>query len=86
MKPPNTPKSCRAVLLEFSKYLDGEQSLANCRRIERHLRSCASCAAATDQIRHVVASCRQLKQPRLPEDLRARAARRVKALLGRAGR
>jgi anti-sigma factor (TIGR02949 family) len=81
MKPAKTLKACRAVLLEFSKYLDGEQSEASCRRIERHLQSCASCAAATDQIRQVVASCRQMKKQALPQEVRARAARRVKALL-----
>jgi anti-sigma factor RsiW len=82
MTPSKTSKTCRAVLLAFSKYLDGEQSQTSCRRIERHLQSCVSCAAATEQIRTVVASCRQMKTPRLPDDVRARAARRVKALLG----
>jgi anti-sigma factor RsiW len=82
MKPPKTSKACRAVLLEFSKYLDGEQSRASCRRIERHLQSCVSCATATAQLRTLVASCRQMKKQPLPDDVRARAVRRVKALLG----
>lgn len=81
MKPAKLSKRCRALLEEFSKYLDGEQSPANCRRIERHLASCASCAAATDQIRSVVASCRKMKAQRLPEDVRLRASQRIKALL-----
>jgi anti-sigma factor (TIGR02949 family) len=82
MKQTKTSKACRAVLSEISKYLDGDQSQVSCRRIERHLQSCASCATATDQIRKVVASCRQMKKQPLPEDVRARAVRRVKALLG----
>ncbi len=75
------PKTCRTILVEFSKYLDGEQSPASCERIERHLESCASCAAATAQIRKVVASCRELKEQRLPEEVRLRASQRIKALL-----
>jgi anti-sigma factor RsiW len=81
MKQPKAAKTCRAVLLEFSKYLDGEQSPGACRRIERHLQSCHSCAAATDQMRRVVASCRRVKKHRLPEDVRARASQRIKGLL-----
>jgi anti-sigma factor RsiW len=81
MKPSKPPIACRALLLEFSKYLDGEQSQATCRRIERHLQSCTSCAAAARGLRKALASCRRMKQQRLPDDVRARAARRVKALL-----
>jgi anti-sigma factor RsiW len=82
MKQTKTTNACRAVLLEFSKYLDGEQSQVSCRRIERHLQSCASCATATDQIRKAVVSCRQMKKQPLPVDVRARAVLRVKALIG----
>ena len=82
MKPSKMRRTCRAVLVEFSKYLDGEQTPVTCRRIERHLAACPSCAAATDQIRKVVASCRAMKGQRLPEDVRRRASARVKALLG----
>jgi len=81
MTQPKLSKKCRALLVEFSKYLDGEQSPENCRRIERHLESCTSCAAATEQIRQVVASCRKMKSERLPEDVRLRASQRIKALL-----
>ena len=81
MKPPKTALACRALLLEFSKYLDGEQSQATCRRIEQHLQSCASCAAEAHLLRKAVASCRKMKQQRLPDDVRARAAQRVKTLL-----
>lgn len=82
MKQLKSAMTCREILLAFSRYLDGEQSLANCRRIERHLKSCASCAAATDQIRAVVTSCRRMNKTHLPDDVRARAAQRVKELLG----
>ena len=81
MKQGKLSNTCRALLLDFSKYLDGEQSPATCRRIERHIQSCDSCAAATDQIRKLVASCREMKEQRLPEDVRRRASQRIKALL-----
>jgi anti-sigma factor RsiW len=81
MKQPKTALACHALLLEFSRYLDGEQSQATCRRIERHLQSCASCAAEARRLRKAVASCRKMKHQRLPDDVRARAAQRIKALL-----
>lgn len=79
---PATKKVCRTILVAFSKYLDGEQTPAACRRIERHLATCTSCAAATDRIRTAVAICRQQRLDRLPESVRRRAAERIRALLG----
>lgn len=78
------PKACRTILVAFSKYLDGEQTPTACRRIERHLATCASCEAATNQIRKAVALCRHQRTARLPESVRRRAAERIRALL-RAG-
>lgn len=83
MRQPEAPKECRALLVEISKYLDGEQPPARCRRLERHLKSCVCCATMADQVREVIAACRASKPERLPPDVQRRARDRVKALLRR---
>jgi anti-sigma factor RsiW len=83
MTRPKVPAGgCRKVLLELSRALDGEVGAGRCMAIERHLASCASCARAAVALRSTIAACRATGQPRtLPAAVRARARRRIKALL-----
>lgn len=83
MTRPKAPAAgCRKVLLDLSRALDGEIGASGCAAIEQHLASCASCARAAVALRSTIAACRSTGQPRtLPAAVRARARRRIKALL-----
>ena len=81
-RPKAHPAGCRKVLLELSRALDGEVGATGCAAIERHLAGCASCARAAAALRSTIAACRSTGEPRtLPAGVRARARRRIKALL-----
>lgn len=83
MTRPKAPAAgCRKVLLDLSRALDGDVAASGCAAIERHLAGCASCARAAVALRSTIAACRATGQPRtLPAAVRARARRRIKALL-----
>ena len=72
---------CRALLLELSRYLDGELSPARRRIVERHIASCTCCGTMELRLRTVAAACRAEGQEALPRAVTARAARRIKKLL-----
>jgi anti-sigma factor RsiW len=69
------------LLLELSRYLDGELSPSRRRIVERHISSCTCCGTMEVRLRTVVAACRAEGSQRPPRTLTARAARRVKKLL-----
>jgi anti-sigma factor RsiW len=73
---------CRALLLEMSRYLDGELSPARRRSIESHIDSCTCCGTMALRLRTVVAACRAEGNMRPPRAVMARAAARVRALVG----
>ena len=80
MTAPRRPSArCRALLLELSRYLDGELTPARRRTIERHLLACAGCGHMQACLRKTIAACRAESRTRLPRDVRARALRRIKA-------
>lgn len=72
---------CRALMLELSRYLDGELSPSRRRIIERHVAECHCCGTMDARLRRAVAACRAVGGMRPPRDMRARAAARVKALM-----
>jgi len=72
---------CRALLLELSKYLDGELTPARCRDIEQHIESCTCCTAMAARLRETMDACRAAREQQLPADVRERARARIKALL-----
>jgi anti-sigma factor RsiW len=73
---------CRALLLEMSRYLDGELPPARRRSIEAHIDSCACCGTMALRLRTVVAACRADGARRPPRAVMARAAARVRSLVG----
>jgi anti-sigma factor RsiW len=82
MKNPGRPSArCRALLVEVSKYLDGDLTPSRRRIVERHLKSCACCETMEDCLRKTIAVCRAEGKTRLPRDVRSRAAARIRALL-----
>ncbi|MEX2661747.1 MAG: zf-HC2 domain-containing protein [Vicinamibacterales bacterium] len=77
---PPSPR-CRALLLELSRYLDGELSPSRRRIVERHIASCTCCGTMEHRLRTVMAACRAEGDEPLPRAVTASAARRIKKLL-----
>ena len=73
---------CRTVERKLNAFLDAELPAAERARVEAHLRECASCRQALDQLRRVAAALAQAPAPPpvpdgFAERLMARAARRA---------
>ena len=49
---------CRKLLLDLSRYLDGELTPAGRRAIERHIAGCECCGTMAARLRKTVAACR----------------------------
>lgn len=72
---------CRKLLLELSRYLDGDLTPARRRTIERHIGACECCGTMAARLRKTVAACRAEGGRRPPRDVRSRAADRIRALI-----
>ena len=80
-QPTDVDARCRALLLELSKYLDGELTPARCLEIEQHIGACTCCTAMAARLRETMDACRAAREQLLPVDVRERARARIKALL-----
>ena len=84
MTTPTRPSArCRRLLLELSRYLDGDLTPARRREAERHIKSCACCGTMTARLRRTVAACRAEGKRRPPRDVMSRAAARIRILVAR---
>ena len=72
---------CRSLLLELSRYLDGELTPARRHTIERHIEKCTCCGTMAGRLRQTLAACRAAGPKRLPRAVKSRAAARIRALL-----
>ena len=79
--PPRPSARCRALLLELSRYLDGDLTPSRRRTVERHINACACCAMMATRLRSTVAACRVEGKKRPPRDVMSRAAKRIRALI-----
>jgi anti-sigma factor RsiW len=77
---------CRRLLLELSRYLDGDLTPARRRTVERHINACACCGTMAACLRSTVAACRAAGKRRPPREVMSRAAKRIRALIAREGR
>ena len=77
---------CRALLLELSRYLDGELTPVRRRIVERHIKTCACCETMAARLRRTVAVCRADGKRRPPRAVMSRAAERIRALMAREAR
>ena len=75
------PARCRTLLLELSRYLDGELTPSRRRTVERHVAECDCCKTMAARLRQTVAACRAAGGGRPPRDVRSRAADRIRALI-----
>ena len=77
---------CRALVLELSRYLDGDMTPARRRTVEKHIKACACCGTMAARLRRTVAVCRAEGKRRPSRDVMSRAAERLRVLIARAGR
>ena len=77
---------CRKLLLELSRYLDGDLTPARRRKIEHHVSACECCGTMAARLRRTVAACRAERGRRPPRDVMSRAAARVRALIAQSDR
>jgi len=77
---------CRALLLELSRYLDGDLSATRRQTIERHIKTCGCCGTMAARLRTTVAACRAEGKRRPPRAVMSRAAKRIRMLVAREGR
>jgi anti-sigma factor RsiW len=82
MKASSRPSArCRTLLLEVSRYLDGELTPARRRTIERHVKNCACCGTMAVGLRTMLIACRAEGKRRPPKAVMARAAKRIRRLI-----
>ena len=75
---------CEVDVQHWSRYVEGEFSSADCRRCESHLAECPSCRAKLKALGLTMRACRTAaKGATMPASVKARARKRVKALLGK---
>ena len=74
---------CRALLVEMSRYLDGELRPARRQAIETHIAHCHCCGTMASRLRTVVAMCRAEGRRTPPRHVRRKAAEAVRSLLAR---
>ena len=72
---------CRALLLEMSRYLDGELPAPRRRAVEAHIDSCECCGTLSLRLRTVIAACRAEAGKRPPRAVMQRAAARIRKLV-----
>ena len=77
---------CRALLLEVSRYLDGDLTPVRRRKVERHINRCACCGTMAARLRKTVATCRAERRRRLPRAVVLRAKKRITTLVAQQGR
>jgi anti-sigma factor RsiW len=86
MTVPSRPSArCRALLLELSRYLDGELTPARRRMVERHIKTCACCETMAARLRRTVAACHAEGKRPPPRAVMSRAAERIRALIAGEG-
>ena len=87
MTVPTRPSArCRRLLLELSRYLDGDLTPARRRTVERHINACACCGTMATRLRRTVAACCAEGKKQPPRAVMSRAAKRVRALIARKAR
>ena len=77
---------CRTLLLEVSRYLDGDLTPARRRTVERHIRECERCGTMAARLRKTLAACRAEGKTRPPREVMSRAAARTRSVLAQDGR
>ncbi len=78
---PDHDHRCRDFLERLSRYLDDDLPAAQRRIIQQHLADCPCCEDVLESLKDTVRLCQDKGRPHLPREVRARARKRVSALL-----
>ena len=78
-----TATQCDVLLEQLSAYLDADLPAAECRQVAQHCRTCARCAAVTDDLRRTTGLCRRAGARPLPAPVKRRAQRLIRQLIAR---
>ena len=62
------PNTCPDVLLEYSRYLEGEISAHVCAEMERHIEACDRCRGACESLKRSLALCRGTPSAQVPPE------------------
>jgi anti-sigma factor RsiW len=72
---------CRTLLLELSRYVDGDLAPVRRRAVQRHLETCDCCGTMASHLLRTIAACHAEGRRQPPRAVMSRAAKRVKALI-----
>jgi RNA polymerase sigma-70 factor (ECF subfamily) len=62
------PGTCRDMLLNYSRYLEGEIPAHVCAEMERHVKTCAGCRGACESLKRSLALCHGTPSVEVPPD------------------
>jgi RNA polymerase sigma-70 factor (ECF subfamily) len=62
------PSTCRDVLLNYSRYLEGEIPADVCAEMERHVETCDGCRGACESLKRSLALCQDTPSVQVPPD------------------
>ncbi|MDD9947010.1 MAG: sigma-70 family RNA polymerase sigma factor [Myxococcales bacterium] len=79
-------ESCPDIEQAFSRFLEGEVGPEMCTELQHHVDKCARCRGACEGIKQVLAVCRALPAPEVPEALQESIRSAMKAELAKAER
>lgn len=73
--------TCRDVLLEYSRHLEGEISADVCAEMERHIEGCDRCRGACESLKRSLALCRGTPSVQVPPEAQRSVRAAVRELL-----
>lgn len=83
MKRQGSPEVCEGIVKRVSSYLDGDLTAAECRALEQHCRTCASCHRRAGAVCRMVGLCRRAGRRRVPTAVTKRAAASARRVIAR---
>lgn len=75
---PAPAATCPEIARVFSRHLEGELSPQLCAEMERHLAACPRCRSTCDALKRMLAVCRKLPTPEVPESLQRSIAAAIR--------
>jgi anti-sigma factor RsiW len=83
MKRQGSREVCEGILKRVSRYLDGDLTAAECRAVEQHCQTCASCRRRAGAVCRMVGLCRRAGRRRVPAAVTKRAAATARRVIAR---
>jgi predicted anti-sigma-YlaC factor YlaD len=70
---------CTDLYRRLSDHGEGVLDEGDCAAIEKHLRECSPCGALREDLEALARLCRESQRPRMPDDVRRRIERLLRA-------